>query len=198
MPIMNLPIGGGFYQSESLPLSAQRCINWFPALPQTANANSQMVLFHTPGQKAFATLTGRNRGQHSMAGIDYAVNDNTLYKINSDKTSTAISGTIVGSGIVSMDDNGTKLVIVVPGSSSYVYDGTTITQITDVDFRTADTVSFKDGYFLFTSSDGTVFFNSALNDPLNYRALDFGTAEINPDSIVASHVTHNELFIIGS
>lgn len=197
MPRMNLPIGGGFYQSESLPLSHQRCLGWFPVLPQTANAGSQMVLFHTPGQKAFVSSIGVNRGQHEMAEINFAVSGNSLFQVNEDKTTVNI-GTIEGSGLVSMADNGTKLVIVVPGSKSYVYDGSTLVQITDTDFRTSDTVSFKDGFFLFTASDGTVFFNSALNDPLNFRALDFGTAEIDPDKIVASFVTHNELFIIGT
>ena len=197
MPLMNLPLGGGFYESESLPLSHQRCINWFPVLPQTANAGSQMVLFHTPGQKAFVPSIGVVRGQHEMSEISFAVGGNTLYRINENKSSTSL-GTIEGSGPVSMADNGTKLVIVVPGGKSYVYDGAALVDIDDVDFRTSDTVSFKDGYFLFTASDGSVFFNSALNDPLNYRALDFGTAEIDPDKIVSTHVTHNELFVIGT
>lgn len=198
MPLMTLPLGGGFYQSESLPISAQRCIGWFPAIPQTANALSKIVLFNTPGQKAFVSLGGINRGQHTMAEIDFAVSGNTLFQVKENKTSTPITDIdIEGSGLVSMADNGTKLVIVVPGGKSYVYDGTVLVQITDTDFRTSDTVSFKDGFFIFTASDGTVFFNSALNDPLNFRALDFGTAEIDPDKIVASHVTHNELFIIG-
>lgn len=202
MPLMTLPLGGGFYQSESLPISAQRCINLFPVIPQTANAISKIVLFNTPGQKAFSSLTGENRGQHVVAGIDFAVSGNTLFQVNEDKTTVSI-GTIEGTGIVSMAHNSTeavngdKLVIVVPGGKSYVYDGDTLVQITDVDFRVSDTVSFKDGFFLFTASTGKVFFNSALNDPLNYRALDFGTAEISPDLIVASTVVHNELFIIG-
>ncbi len=197
MPLMTLPIGGGFYQSESLPISAQRCIGWFPVIPQTANALSKVVLFNTPGQKVFTSLGGINRGQHTMDEIDFAVSGNTLFQVNENQTSVSI-GTIDGIEIVSMADNGTKLVIVVPGGKSYVYDGVSLVQITDTDFRVSDTVSFKDGFFLFTASDGTVFFNSALNDPLNYRALDFGTAEIDPDKIVASHVTHNELFIIGT
>lgn len=193
---MNLPIGGGFYQSESLPLSAQRCINMFPVIPQTANALSKVVLFHTPGLKQFVDLAGQHRGAHKMAGIPYFVHGNTLSSVDSLGVVTNI-GTISGSGYVSMADNGSKLVVVVPNGDSYVYDGSTLEAIADSDFRLADTVSFKDGYFLFTSSDGAVFFNSALNDPLNYRALDFGTAEINPDRIMSSHVTHNELFIIG-
>lgn len=202
MPKMTLPLGGGFYQSESLPLSAQRCINWFPVIPQTANAGSEISLFNTPGQKAFLSLGGENRGQHVVAGVDFAVSGNTLFQVNKDKSQVSI-GTIEGVGLVSMAhnsteaENGDKLVIVVPGGKSYVYDGDTLVQITDVDFRVSDTVSFKDGFFIFTASTGKVFFNSALNDPLNFRALDFGTAEISPDLIVASTVVHNELFIIG-
>lgn len=197
MPKLTLPIGGGFYESESLPISAQRLINWFPVVPQTQDASTQMAIFHTPGQKSFVTVGGVNRGQEKMAEIGFSVNGNTLYKINSNGTSTSI-GTISGSGLVSMATNGSKLVVVVPNGLSYVYDGSTLTTITDPDFITSDTVSFKDGYFVFTASDGTVFFNSALNDPLNFRGLDFGTAEINPDEIVSTHVTHNELFVIGS
>ena len=57
-------------------------------------------------------------------------------------------------------------------------------RITDPDWIVSDTVVFKDGYYVFTASDGSVFFNSALNDPLTYDPLDFGTAEINPDRTV--------------
>lgn len=198
MPKMTLPIAGGFYQSESLPISAQRCVGWFPVIPQTANALSKAVLFHTPGQKAFSSPSGDNRGQHVMAEVNFAVHGDTLHRINENGSTFPITDIpIVGGGPVSMADNGTKLVIVVPQSKAYVFNGTSLVEITDTDFRVSDTVSFKDGFFIFTASDGTVFFNSALNDPLNFRALDFGTAEIDPDSIVASHVTHNELFIIG-
>ncbi len=196
MPVMSLPLGGGFYQSESLPLSAQRCINWFPVVPQTANAASQTALFHTPGQKAFVSIAGINRGQHVMSSVNYTVNGNLLYKVNENQTAISI-GAIEGVGMVSMADNGSKLVIVVPGGKSYVYDGSVLVEITDIDFIVSDTVSFKDGYFIFTASAGNVFFNSALNDPLNFRALDFGTAEIDPDNIMSTHVTHNELFVIG-
>jgi len=197
MPLMNLPIGGGFYQAESLPTSAQRCVNWMPVIPQTANALSKIELFHVAGIKQFATCLPDNRGAHVMAEVAFFVNGNTLQEIPAN--GVAISrGTIEGAGQVSMADNGSKLVIVVPGGRSYVWDGLTLVEITDTDFRVSDTVSFKDGFFIFTASDGSVFFNSALNDPLNYRALDFGTAEIDPDKIVASIVIHNELFIVGT
>ena len=108
-------------------------------------------------------------------------------------------GSIVGTSRVSMANNGRWLVIVVPGSRSYAFDNetNTLSQITDLDFQVSDTVSFKDGFFIFTSSDGKQFFHSNLNQPLVISALDFGTAEVRPDNIVASHVNHNELYVLG-
>ena len=43
-----LEIAKGFYVSDSLPLSAQRCINWIPVIPQAAALNNR-ALFDAPG-----------------------------------------------------------------------------------------------------------------------------------------------------
>ncbi len=202
MPRVQLEISTGFYQSESLPLSAQRCINQIPIIPQPqGQVLNQRALFGTPGISTVATtgatITGVNRGSQVMNGVPFFVNGNSLFSISSTLVVTN-HGTITGSGRVSLANNGTKLCIVVPGGEAFVWDGTTLTQITDVNFRISDTVVFKDGFFVFTASDGTVFFNSALNDPLTFDGLDFGTAEIDPDRIIAGHVNHNELFILGT
>lgn len=195
-----LEIGTGFYKSASLPLSAQRCINLYPVIPQ-ASALNQRALFGSPGTKTHATtgaMAGVNRGSQVMAGVGYFVNGSNLYSITAAGVITD-RGTISGTGRVSMANNGRYLVIVVPGGTSYAYDSTisTLAAITDVDFITASMVVFKDGFFVFSAADGSVFFNSALNDPFTYDALDFGTAEINPDLIVGLHVNHNELFVPG-
>lgn len=199
MPRIPLPIGFTFYQSSSSPFSSQRCINWIPHVAESA-ALSNNALFQPSGLKQFAdTMAGVNRGGMEMSSVPYFVNGNSLVSVNSAGVVTTI-GTIAGSGRVSLANNGQYLVIVVPGSTSYAFNNVdnTLLPITSVNFRTSDTVVFKDGYFVFSSSDGSVFFNSSLNDPFTYDALDFGTAEINPDRIVALHVNHNELFVAGS
>lgn len=201
MPRVQLEISTGFYQSESLPISAQRCINLIPIIPQPqGSALNQRALLGAPGIKTVVTtgaiVTGSNRGCHVMGGIPFFVNGNTLFSLSSQDVIVS-HGTVDGSGRVSMADNGTKLCIVVPGGNGFVFDGLTVTRITDPDYRPSDTVVFKDGFYVFTASDGDVFFNSALNDPLTFDALDFGTGEIDPDKIVAAHVNHNELFILG-
>lgn len=198
MDRLPLPIGFSFYQSESAPFSSQRCVNWIPVVAEDAALNTR-ALFQPPGLKQLVDsgFVG-NRGSLQMKEIPYFVNGNSLLSMSSASVITN-HGTIAGSGNVSLATNGQYLVIVVPGGNSYAYDNValTLTQITDPDFRASDTVVFKDGYFVFSSSDGAVFFNSSLNDPFNYDALDFGTAEISSDKIVSLHVNHNELFVVG-
>ncbi len=198
MPRIALSLGFTFYQSESLPFSAQRCINWIPTIAESGALSTRMLM-QPSGLKVFKdTLIGINRGGLVVKGVAYFINGNSLISLSSFGVVTT-HGTIDGTGRVSLATNGQFLVIVIPGGKSYAFDNVanTLSQITDVDFRVSDTVVFKDGFFVFSASDGTVFFNSALNDPFTYDALDFGTAEINPDRIVAVHVNHNELFVAG-
>lgn len=198
MPRIQLPLGFSFYQSESKPFSSQRCINWIPTVAESAALNTRALLQPSGLSQLLVSTSIGNRGSQTLNEIPFFVNGNSLISVSSSFVETN-HGTIEGSGRVSLANNGQYLVIVVPGGKSYAFNNqtNTLAQITDVDFRTSDTVVFKDGFFVFSSSDGAVFFNSALNDPFTYDALDFGTAEINPDRIVALHVNHNELFVGG-
>ena len=193
-----LEIAKGFYVSDSLPLSAQRCINWIPVIPQAAALNNR-ALFDAPGLTLFGTVGGINRGAQEMGEVPYFVNGNTLYSVDALGVETS-RGTVEGAGRVSLANNGQYLVVVVPGGKAYAFNNVdnSFAEITDPDYRPSDTVVYKDGYFVYSETAGNVFFNSALNDPLTYSGLDFGTAEINPDRIVALHVNHNELFVCGA
>lgn len=194
---LSMPLG--FYQHESLPFSAQRCINWIPQLPQN-EALGNRVLIMRPGLKQFAdTQTGVCRGAWVFNEVPYFVNGNSLFSISSTGVAANL-GTITGTARVSLASNKSFLVIVVPGGDAYALDGVTLTltKITDPDFRTSDTVVFKDGFFVFSASDGNSFFHSEINDPFSYNALDFGSAEVSDDRIVSLHVNHNELYTLGT
>lgn len=198
---MQLEIATGFYQSDSLPLAAQRCINWEPIVPQAKALNRRALrdVYGIDIQTLTGdTITGINRGAQVVNGVPYFINETALYSFDSANVVTN-HGTINGAGRVSLANNGQYLVIVVPGVTAYVFNNEdlSLTEITDIDFQVSDTVSFKDGFFIFTASDGEQFFNSNLNQPLVYDALDFGSADVRPDKIVATHVNHNELFVWG-
>jgi hypothetical protein len=134
MQRVKLPIPLGFYQSESLPLDAQRCINWIPTIPQNEALNGR-ALIQVPGLKKFSEPNiGTCRGGRVMAGVPFFVQGSNLISVSSSGVST-ILGSIDGSKRVVMADNGTTLVIVVPGGKTYVWDGSTVTEITDPDFQ---------------------------------------------------------------
>jgi hypothetical protein len=111
---------------------------------------------------------------------------------------------IPGDERVITSDNGTQICIVVPEDdqtfNAWIYtEAGGLVQISDLDFNgPVGTVVYIDGYFLFTTQDGTQFFISALRDGFNYNALDFGTAEVDPDPNKAAFVLINQLFIFGS
>ena len=210
MATVNLPIATGFYVSQSLPLSAQECLNWYPSIAE-APAMSQEVLFGTPGLVQLATsgsVENANRGIHEMDGIPYVVNGGKLYRVDETIVGDVASyslfeiGNISGSGRVSMADNGTQLMILVPGGNGYIYNKstTTLALITDLDFTAngdPQYVVFVDSYFVCTT-DTKKFICSAPNDGTSWNALDYGSAESDPDVIVAPIVFRNQLFIAGS
>jgi hypothetical protein len=202
MPVTQLPFTNGFYVSESLPVSAQDAINCYPVVNQAPSLASE-IMVSIPGIQQLATtgtVRQQNRGSAEVNETPYFVNGGNLYRLNSDFTLTTI-GAIEGTTRVSMADNGTQLVVLVPGGKGYVYNQTTDTfaEITDADFRAngePQYVVFIDGYFVFTT-DEKKFIVSALNDGMSYNALDFGTAESDPDRVVAPIVYKNQLFITG-
>lgn len=202
-----LPIATGWYEDNVRHISAQECSNFIIQIPQT-NAYSSAQLIGTPGIAERST-TGANscRGAHVMNGIMYTVNGNALYRENNDGTVTSL-GTIAGAGPVSLADNGNQLCIVVPGAQGYIYTASpdTLAVITDTNYTTAigpsQQVVFKDGYFVHFNSaslagTGVVFFISNLNNGLVYDALDFGSAEADPDKITGIHVNKNILYVAG-
>ena len=180
-------------------------MGWYVNIPQ-APALSQETLFGTPGTVELATSGASqqvNRGSQALSEIPFFVNGNSLYRLSKtvvdleDSFSMDDKGVIEADGRVSLADNGTQLMILVPGGKGYIFtaDPDTLVEITDPDFRAngePQHTVFIDGYFAITT-DSKKFIVSALNDGTSYNALDFGTAEADPDDIVAPVVFNNQL-----
>lgn len=212
---MDIPIGAGHYESDSLPLSAQQAINVYPNVPQTENPLSRASLHSIPGIELLASVANdsANRGAHVMNGIPYFVNGDKLYRLDRalDAASNPVYssfevGGVLGTGRVSMADNGTELLIVARNvaagtSPGTLWDGTDYATISDVDFYSSNgvptSVVFIDGYFLCTT-DTDKFIISSLNAGSTWNALDFGSAEVDPDGITAPFVYLNQLLLFGS
>ncbi len=173
------------YQSRSLQLSAQQLKNCFLET-QPQGAKSQVPIFAAPGLNAWCTLpTFPVRGMWNFRGRLYAVAGDSLYRINSAGGYKFLGSGISGTGVVSMSDNGTQLVVV-NGVEGYLVDDMDVfQQIIDPNFYSASTVLFFDNYFVYDRKGTNEFFLSALNDGLSYNGLDFASAEAQPGFLTA-------------
>ena len=208
-----LDIAQGFYVSDALPISSQRCVNFYPSLPQTSTI-TDANLFSTAGILKLITgdVNSNCRGAHVFAGVAYFVIKNDLVRLNRIVVADLVSfditvlGTIPGLQRVFMADNGLQMCIVaVPDAdttgNSFIYtlSSTVLVEISDSDFDgPASSVVFSDGYFIFHKSDGKKFFSSNLNNGLAYDALDFNVAEADPDQIRGLGVVNSQLYVFGS
>lgn len=211
MPVVNIPLHQGFYVSESLPISAQECINLYPSIPETSTI-TQANVFGTPGVEQLVDVGDAfvNRGMWVFNEQPYFVNGNLLYRLNYsvdafgvESWSLTILGIIPGSSRVSMADNGLELCIVAPdqpGFNAWILDTSDVfTQISDPGFDgPVSNVSYKDGYFVFLKKDSNKFFSSDLRDGLSYDASFFENANADPDPNVATASYRNQLLVLGS
>ena len=194
---MRIPFAINSYKHRDLPVSAQRLINWFvEAEPQ--NARSPLVLLPTAGLDRFSLLpTGPVRGMRVMGSYLYVVSGVGVYRVDVSGAYLFL-GNIADGGPVSMADNGTQMAIAVPDTTQAWYaTSTTLTQITDADFGGAVYCTSLDGFGVFVSPNSTQFFISGLKDMASYDALQFASAEADPDNLVAALRVGRELWLFG-
>lgn len=196
---MRIPFARHSYQTRSKSLSTQRLVNLYPeANPQDTKA--PVALIGSPGLVEFCDL-GIDKpvhGLHKMNGVLYAVCGNTVFSINSVGTVTTLGTIGANSDRVIMANNGDQIAIVKTDGTAYIATTTTVTQITDGDFRSPSSVTYQDGYFVFTEKDSQILFSSRLRDGTDYDALDFTSAESKPDDAVAVFADHGEVWAFGT
>jgi hypothetical protein len=180
------------YQHESLPLSAQRSINgYLEAAPQASKTPAAVVCAF--GIKPYLTVgTGPLRGGLLVNRVIYIVSGAMLHSIADGVVSSL--GAIPGSGRVLMASDGSHLMIV-SDAASYIWNGVTLTQITDGNFPGYKWMTYLDGYFIGGPGDRTFYINHTAFDPTVWNALDFASAESTPGDIITGITDHREIFL---
>lgn len=185
------------YKSLSLPVSSERTVNAYPER-EPPDAKTQVAVFGSPGINTFQTLgAGPIRGMHVMNDVLYVVSGGTFYSVALSGAVTALGGTVTGTNIVSMADNGTQIAIV-NGVNGYIWSQVGGFQvISDPNFHPANTVTFFDDYFVFDWAGTNKFFISSPLDGTTYSGLDFASAEVNSDFVIATVNQQENLLIFG-
>ncbi len=184
---------GPSYQSRSRALSSQKTKNFYQQIAE--EGKEQFVLHSWPGLPLSSTVAGGvDRGTRSVKGVPYRVVDQTLYSFNASGIHTTI-GTIPGLARLIMTDDGINLVLVDPGIAVYVYDGTTITQVTNANIVGAIAATFLNNQIIYTKPD--FFVVATVGDPTTANGLDQAGAESQPDDLIHAYAFQQLAYMFG-
>lgn len=198
-----VPLFGIGNTGRSRAISAQERVNLYVETTQDAEGNNVLKLLGTPGLITFVNFGASPiRGTYSKdADTSYMVNGVTFYEVSSAGIVTARAVLVAPpvAGRVDMVDNGDQLLVLdYPNGYIYTFATHTLAQITDADFVPGETCDFMDGYFIVQRHASGQFGISALYDGMSWDALDFATAESDPDDLVRVRVNTGILNLFGS
>ncbi len=159
-----------------------------------SDAGFSKAYFHSaPGVAPFSSYAAQDFGGIIWNGLHYRAMGDNLVTVAQDG-SVSVVGSIGTAAPTRFDYSFTQLMIN-RGTSLYLYDGTTITQITDVDLGDSLDALWMDGYFI--STDGRSIVVTQLADPFSVDPLKYGSAEADPDSVVGLLKLRAQLVVLG-
>ena len=195
MPV--IPLFGLGTKGKSPTVTAQRHLNLYAEV-QRDQDKVALAFYGTPGTTLRKSLGDTPiRGWIAVGDLYYVVHRGTLYEINNAGTATSRGTLNTTSGRVDMAYDGT-LILMVDGTNGYTFTISTLTfaQIGDADFPNgARTCTWLDGQFIVDDGDSDQFFISA--NGTSWDALDFATAESQPDGIVRVFEDNGEILLFG-
>lgn len=189
---------GPAYHLDDRRAAVQTAVNCYIEQVEGLGETRPLTQVSAPGLLPYLALGAEIRGQRNVEGRWFVVAGNTLYEIVG---GIGVSrGTLnTSAGTVSLSHNITQLVIV-DGTSLYVY--TLATNVledrsSNPGWRGSRSVGFIDGYSIFVAPETDQFYLSAIDDASSEDALDFSSADAQPDNVVTSLVLHRELLLFG-
>lgn len=179
-----VPFAGNGIYSKSAVVTRQRRLNIIFENREDGD-KTQVALYGTPGLVQQFTIPGVARGLLGTESALYAVAANLFYSLSSSGSVLYSQSLTTGSGYVSMDFSDTQLMLT-DGVYGYIYDGTSLSQITTGWFPNgAKTCTFVSDYF-FAEQPGTQYvWASNTRDGKSGNALSFAAASQYSGNIIA-------------
>jgi len=195
MAFQTIPVNttGPSYQDRSRPLSSQTTRMFYHEVVESGK--DQFVLKSFPGLKLFGSAVGSNdRGQTQMALTGFRVLDTTLYSVSSTGVHTSL-GSIPGIGRCIFANDGINLFIV-SDLKVFQWDGTTVTEVTNVNITGSKSVAFFNNQFAYTKDTLTII--SDVGDGSTASGLNAVGAESLPDDLVRDYWFDQVLYRFGT
>jgi hypothetical protein len=185
--------GVGAYRRSNGALPPLRLINMF--VEQSKTSEGGVALLSRPGLGLLATngdgpIRSLYSKQGTFTGDVFSVSDSTLYR------GTSSIGTIAGTGPVSIV-GGESEIIVTRGSTPKSYNGTNFADITFPDTADVIAVEYIGNLFVFVRADTHKIYWSDPLDGRTINALDFFSAEREPDWLLDVKALGDNLWLFG-
>lgn len=195
--LVPINITGGTYKHKSRPLSNQLTRNWWPQPQGTQKARSDYILQTYYGLKLWKSQAGASdRGMVTNQGKLYKVTDGTLYQVNSLGVHTPL-GAIPGSNRCIMKPLGSQIVIANGSGAVYVWDGTTLSQNTNVNLGAPRGVAVLNSQAIYDNGTGQQFDVSDVGLPSSISGLNNAAAESFSDDLLIPYAWRETLYLAG-
>lgn len=198
MPLVPVAIPLASLTARSTLASAERLVNTYAEIIGTG-PSAQAVLYRSPGLATWATAAfAPCRGMTDVNGTTLlVVHGQSLYGYNQSGVGT-VWGSVPGTGRVVMATNAATpaQTILVSDGQVWVASSGSVVPYGDPDLPSGVVgVLWIDSYFIFVLADGRFFISGNNNTTVN--ALDFATAEADPDGLVAGASLQREVYLFG-
>lgn len=195
--LVPINITGGSYKHKSRPLVKQFTRNFWPQLIATKKARSEYVLQSFYGLKLFKAQSGStDRGMLANQGKLYKVTDTTLYEVNSIGTHTSL-GPIPGSSRCIIKAMGAQIIVVNGSGAVYVWDGTSLTQNTNINLGTPRGVAVINSQAIYDAGTGQGFDVSDVGLPSTINGLNNASAESFSDDLLIPYAYRETVYLMG-
>lgn len=187
---MQIAILNGVYTDNDGDFRASYPTNYVPVASATGISNG--YLRPAPGIVEFGTGPGVGRGGINWNGVCYRVMGTKLVRIDVNGVDTII-GDVGGSDQVTMVYSFDYLAIA-SGKNLFLYNGSTLSRVTDADLGTVLDLTWVDGYFMTT--DGEFLVVTDLNNPFSVNPTKYGSSEADPDPVKGLQNIRNEVYAL--
>lgn len=174
--------------------SQETLVNMYIELP--TSGRSQIVRRQRPCLRSVYMITGEKRAIERHKGVHYCVIGGTFYSF--DGISLTVLGALnTSTGRCTIIFNDLDEIMVCDGSAGYYWNGSTLALVTLPGGVTIGTLAYLGGFGTANDVGTGTFYATSPNDFSDFDALDFATAEANPDPLNRVFADHNELWLAG-
>lgn len=201
---MKIPLGNASYDRADLPKISLKNLSYENA---PSNLEDQVALIPRPRLNLFGTAgAGPIRGIYRKGGVLAAVGNSgkiialsgtTVYRVDQTTGVATSIGTVAGGPTFSRmtAEGNDNVVVLTSGNHGYTTDGNSVSAISFPSSFGVYAVDTLNSYFLFCSDNGRFYWSAIGGTTVD--ALDFATAESQPDVLISLKVLGDELWLLG-